>query len=131
MESSSFAGLGLDQLVDAEAHAPGPGELGGAEIAGGEIEQGQGRHWARDVEGGEVVVAFRRQRRVNCGSGGEDPGDFAADDLLGELGIFHLLADGDPVALAQQAGEVIVGGVVGHATHGHGTLFIPCGERYL
>ncbi len=80
------------------------------------------------MQGCQVVISFRSQGWIDGGAGGEDPGDLAADDLLGELGIFHLLADGDPVALAQKAREVVVGGVVGHTAHGDRPFFIPCRE---
>ncbi len=83
------------------------------------------------VERRQVVVSLRSQGWVDGGAGGEHPGYLAADDFLGELGVLHLFADGDPVALAQQPGEVVVGGVVGHSAHGHGALFIPCGQGDL
>ncbi len=53
----------------------------------------------RGVERGEIVVALRALRGIERGAGREDARDFAADDLLRELGVFHLLADGDAVAL--------------------------------
>ncbi len=57
--SSSSLGCGLRQFVDAERPAAWPGELRGAEVAGGEIEQGQGRAFAgRTCEAREVIVAF-------------------------------------------------------------------------
>ena len=55
---------------------------------------------------------------VEGGAGGQHAGYFAANDLFGELGVLHLIADGDAVALAQQAREVGFDGVVGNAAHG-------------
>ena len=65
-ESSSSLGWALISSSTQKPMLPGPGELGGAEVAGGEIEQGQGRHWAGDVQGGQVVVPFRSQRRIEA-----------------------------------------------------------------
>ena len=72
----------------------------------------------RDVERGEIVVALRALRGIERSAGREDTGDFAAHDLLRELGVFHLLADGDAVALLQQAADVALYGVVGDAAMG-------------
>jgi hypothetical protein len=62
--------------------------------------------------------------------GGDDAGDFAADDFFAGAGSFHLLADGDAVAFGDEAGEVAIGGVVGDAGHGDGLfgVFIAGGE---
>ena len=99
-------------------------ELRRPEVAGGQIQQGQRRNLTRNVQSRQVVVPFRRQGGIDGSARCEHARDLAADDLFGELGILHLFANGDPVALAQQAGEVIVGGVVGHPAHRHRALFI-------
>ena len=126
------------QFIEAERGGGFAGELGGAEFAGGEIEQGEAgaRLLAsalrgRVVDGGEVVVALGALRGIERGAGREDAGDFAADDLLGELGVLHLLADGDAVALMQQAGDVGFDGVVGNAAHGHLAFAVARGEGDL
>ena len=51
--------------------------------------------------------------------------------FLASLRIFHLVADGDAVALLNEARDVAFGGVVGHAAHGDGrALFLVArGER--
>ena len=116
---AAVAGLGLDQFIDAEAHTPLASELRRPEVAGGQIQQGQRRNLTRNVQSRQVVVPFRRQGGIDGSARCEHARDLAADDLFGELGILHLFANGDPVALAQQAGEVIVGGVVGHPAHRH------------
>ena len=65
--------------------------------------------------------------------GRKNASDFAADDLLRNFGIFHLLADGDLESLADQLGDVAFGCVIGHATHGDGDPFflISGGQRDL
>jgi len=109
----------------------GAGELGGAKVSGGEIEQGDGGGVGGDVERAEEVVLLLAEGGVKRGAGGEDAGDLAADDLFGELGVFHLLTDGDAEAFAQESLEVALGGVVGDAAHGHGALAVAGGEGDL
>ena len=80
----------------------------------------------------QVIVLVRAQQvRVDRGAGRDDAGDLALDQLLGQLGIFHLVADGDAIALLDQARDVAFGGVVGDAAHGNGrALFLVArGER--
>jgi len=106
-------------------------EFGGAEFSGGEVEQGDCRCWAVFVEGGEEVVLFLAECGVECRAGGEDACDFATDDLLGELGVFHLFADGDAETFAQQALQIPFGCVVGDAAHGDGAFAVAGGEGDL
>ncbi len=146
-----LAGPGHEDLVDGLLAGGGPGELGGAEFAGRNVEQGDGADRlvrsgsarplfqrvgfgveagfrigerffgmaGRDFKiGGQKIVLFLAECGVERGARGKDAGDFAAHDLFGELGIFHLVADGDAVALAQEAREVGFDGVVGDAAHG-------------
>ncbi len=40
--------------------------------------------------------------------------------FLGELGVLDLVADGDLVSLANELGDVALGGVVGNSAHGEG-----------
>ncbi len=68
--------------------------------------------------GSQEIVLFLAECGVERGARRKDARDFAAHDLFGELGIFHLVADGDAVALAQEAREVAFDGVVGDAAHG-------------
>ena len=80
------------------------GKLGGAELAGGDVEQCYGVDGLAlgggFEEGGEEVVLLLRERGIERGAGGEDAGHFAADDFLRQLGVFHLVADGDAEAAA-------------------------------
>ena len=48
--------------------------------------------------------------------GGEDAGDLAFDQFAGD-GFGGLFGDGDAFAGLEQAGDVALGGVVGHAAH--------------
>ncbi len=58
----------------------------------------------------------------------DDARDFALDQFLGEPGVFHLVADGDAMALLDEARDVAFGGVIGHAAHGDGgALFLVAG----
>ena len=83
------------------------------------------------VQGGQKVVALGAVGRVDRGAGREDAGDFAANDLFGELGVLHLLADGDAVALAEQTADVAFGRVIGDAAHRDRALAIAGGEGDL
>ena len=94
------------------------------EGAGGEVDEGDAVVVAVAENSGEVVVAFGVEDVFfKDGSGGDDAGDFAADDALGLGGIFHLFADGDLDPGADKASEVHFGGVVGDAAHGDALAF--------
>ncbi len=71
-------------------------------------------------DGAEKVVLLRAELRVGGGAGGDHAGDLAAHQLLGELGVLHLVADGDLVSLADELGDVALGGMVGNSAHGQG-----------
>ena len=59
------------------------------------------------------------------GAGRHDAGDFAPDQFLGHARVFHLVADGDAEAFLDQARNVALGRVIGHAAHRDGlTLFL-------
>ena len=78
--------------------------------------------------GEEIILAGIEDGDVGGGAGGDDAGDFAANDLLAGAGLLHLFADGDFEAGANEAGEVNIDGVVRNATHGNGlALFAIAG----
>ena len=110
---------------------PGTGEFCRAEIAGGEVEEGESGGVVGEVDGGEVVALLGGEGGIEGGAGREDPGDFAADDFFCELRVFHLVADGDAITLAEQAGDVVLRGVVRDAAHGDVALFVASGEGDL
>jgi len=140
--SDDLAGTGLEDFINGLLASAGTGELGGAKFAGGDIEQSDGaesfgRFRGRFAAGvdlepcGEKVVLLLAERGIESGAGGEDAGDFAAHDFFSELGIFHLVADGDAITHAQQACEVAFDGVIGDAAHRLGTLTVARGEGEL
>ena len=103
--------------------------LAQGEDARGELDQGVGRAIVRfEVDAGECVggVALE-QGVVDERAGREDAGDGAIDDALGFLRVLDLVADGDAMALGDEAGEVVLRGVVGDP--GHGDALGPLGER--
>src|SRR5262249_27479003 len=123
------------------------GVFGNAEFASGDVEKGEGPDgWSGGgavlqfggsggrlgfKERGKEVVFILAEGGVERGAGREDAGDFAADDFFGELWVFHLFADGDAEAFAEEAGEVGFDGVVGDAAHGDLALAVACGEGEL
>ncbi len=100
--------------------------FGDAEFAGGDIDVGDGGARAGAADGGEeVVLARAHEVGIHGGAGRDDARDFAAHQFLGELGVLHLIADGDAVALLDEARDVAFGGVEGDAAHGDGVaLFL-------
>ena len=79
-------------------------------------------------ECGEKIIFVRVEGRISGGAGGDDTSDFASHQFcahlfLGELGIFHLFADGDFETFADEFADVAFGGVVRHSAHGDGNAF--------
>ena len=93
------------------------------EIAGGDIDPGEAQRPARIGDGGEVIMAAgveqallgQRARRHDAHHVAPDHRLGAA--LLGLGRILDLLADGDLEALADQLGEIALGGMHRHAAH--------------
>jgi hypothetical protein len=93
-------------------------QFGGQEIAGGQVHQRQAEDFSRRDNGGEKIVPLGHEHAlVEMRAGGEDLGDLALDELAGP-GFLELLADGDLATGFEDAGDVIVGGVVRQAAHG-------------
>ena len=130
-----FGGTHAREFVERERPGRRAGELGGAEFAGGEIERGDAYGpdivFAGSGYAGEPLAFAGVECGVDCGARGEDTRDFAADDGLGGLGILHLLAEGDAVALSQKALEVGASRVVGNSAHGDGLGLVARGEGEL
>ncbi len=130
-----FGGTHAGQLVQRQRPRRGPGELSGAELAGGEIKRrgphGRSRAVAGSRDAREPLAFARVERGVDRCPRGEDARDLAADDGLRGLGILHLLAQRDAIALAQQALQVGAGGVVGDPAHGYGFGLVARGEGEL
>src|SRR6266481_1986170 len=81
----------------------------------------------------EIVFASVEEGDVGGGARGDDTHDFSANELLAWAGLFHLIANRDLEAGADQARDVAVGGVIRHTAHGNRlTLFaVARGERDL
>ena len=87
-------------------------------VDGGEAVAGFGFR-----EGGEVVRALVvEEGEIVDGAGGEDAGDLALDEFPGD-GLGGLLGDGDAFPGLEQAGDVVLRGVVGDAAHGCAAAF--------
>jgi hypothetical protein len=100
------------------------GEFAGEEFPGGEVESRDAisnaavRRTDRGDGGEEVVLLGLELAGVEDAAGREDLRDLALHDLA-RLGRFHLIADGDAAAGFEELRDVALGGVVGHAAHGH------------
>ncbi len=130
-----LAWAGFHDFVDGLLARGWAGELGGAEFTGGDVEEGNGADLfpaeAGFVERGKEIVLLLAERGVERCAWRQDPGYFAADDLFSELGVLHLVADGDAVALAEEAREIGFDSVIGNPAHGLGALAVACGEGEL
>ena len=85
----------------------------------------------RSRDAGEPLALAGVERCVDRCARREHARDLAANDGLGGLGVLHLLAQRDAIALAQQALQVGAGGVVGNPAHGHGLRLVARGEGEL
>ena len=91
--------------------------------AGRDIDPGQRRLAAHFVKGGEEIVPARVEQAVFGERTGGDEADDAAFHhrfraaLLGFRRVFHLLADGDAEALANERQQVAFGRVHRHTAH--------------
>ena len=109
------------------------GEEGGGELAGGHVAHAQAGAGRVPVDGAdEVVPPLLQHGGVHHRAGGDNADDVPVHQPLGGGRVLHLLADGDFVPLGDEPGDIGVGGVVGHPTHG-GALFrrlvpVPGGE---
>jgi len=95
------------------------GEDGCAERAGRNIAEGRAIDAVFAVDAGVVVVfRFVEHRALGHSAGGHDADDVALHKTLSERRVFHLLADGDLVALLDKTRDIAFGGVERHAAHG-------------
>ena len=99
-------------------------ELRHAKFAGGDVDVSDRRPIARARHRREeIILARAHQVGVHGGAGSDHARDLAAHQLLGLLGIFHLVADGDPMAFLNEARDVAFGRVEGDAAHRDGGAF--------
>ena len=100
-------------------HILGVGAHRGEKRAGGNVAEGKAEFPAFPVNAADVVVFVLVQHTAfGDGAGGDDAGDVSLHQPLGGGRVFHLLADGDLVALLHQPGDVGVHAVIGDAAHG-------------
>src|SRR5260370_4067496 len=65
----------------------------------------------------EIIFAGVEDCAVSSSTRSDDPHHFAPHEFLARAWLFHLIADGDFEAGANQARDVAFGGVVRNATH--------------
>ena len=88
------------------------------ERAGRHVAECEAAHAVLGEEAGIIVVLRLRQHRAFCdGAGRYDPDDVPLHQPLGQRGIFHLFADRDLIALCDEARDVALRRVIGHAAH--------------
>ena len=125
------------QLVFQVVHGLRPRRKGGdIELAGGDVAQAQPQRPGVGVHPADVVVfPLLQHGGVDEGAGGDDADDVPVHQPLGQGRVLGLLADGHLVALGDEAGDVALAGVVGHAAHGgallRGLVPVPGGERQV
>ena len=93
------------------------------ELTGGNIREGK----ARPVRGKadrqqEVVRPLVQHIALDNRAGGDDAGDAALHQALGQGGILHLLANGDLIAAADELFDIVVHSMMRHAAHGSALL---------
>ncbi len=116
-----FARVDPGQLVE---QALGGGRLGGAEIAGADVDEGQAEPVAAVASHCRHVVGRARFQRffVENHPGRDDANHAPLDQALDQFGVFQLLADGHPMAQLGETGNIAARRVVGDPAHGHGIL---------
>ena len=134
-----LAGSGQQQRIDGLCPGIRAVKLRGAKLARRHIQQ---RERANRFSGScapgrcivkrrEKVVLFLPQPRIERRSRRQHARHLAPDDFLGKPGVFHLVAQSDAIALAQQAHQVLLHGVVGNAAHGNAALPVARRQRQL
>ena len=110
---------GQAQEFPAQPLHPGGGlEMGGREVPGGQVDAGQGHRLPDPANAHQVVVGgLLQQVFVGDRPGSDHLDDFPAGDP--GPGKLQLLADGDLAPGLEQAPDVALHGVIGHAAHRH------------
>ena len=94
-------------------------QLGDMRRTGGNVRKAQARLFALEVQAGNVVVAVVLQHTAfNDRTGGDHTDDIPLDKPLRLGRVLHLFADGDLIALGNQARHIALVAVEGHAAHG-------------
>ena len=107
-------------------------ELGSAfgHVAIGVADVKQACDKVRRNGGKEIVFANIEDAKIGCSAWGDDAHDLAAHEFFAGARLFHLVANGDLEAGANQSGEIAFCGVIGNAAHGNGIIsfLISCGQ---
>ena len=109
-------------------------QLSAEHLAGGNIAEAHtGTPGVQINRSDKVVAGLFQHGAFQHGAGGDFPDDLPAHQALGLCRIFHLLTDGNLVALGHQTGDIALGAVIGHTAHGCPLSLsaIPAGESQI
>ena len=113
----SLAGRKAAELVDDVLHGALE-EISREELTCGDVAEGDRAGGRRERHGGKIVgLALLEHRGVRDRAGRDHADHVALDEPLRRRGVFHLLADGDLVALLDQPRDVGLRRVERHAAH--------------
>ncbi len=95
------------------------GKLRSTKLSGGDIQERAAQVVIIAVRNGKekIVLTCRKNIGVRDRAGCDDTGDSPLYQFHTFLRRFHLVANGDLIAFAEQAGNIAVRGVVGNAAH--------------
>ena len=114
-----LAGVVAAKLCDDRRGDLFPLQLGNVGRAGGDVSKAEARRAALQEDAGDVVVlVILKHTALDDGARRDHPDDVPLDEALGLGRVFHLLADGDLIALCDEAGHIALVAVKGHAAHG-------------
>ncbi len=114
-----LARAGGPDLVAKAVEAGGAVPLRDGELAGGGLQPRDAEARRAGLDGHQVGGLGRVEGGgLELRAGGDDPDDLALHDAPRRARVLHLLAEGHPEALADEAGDVGGGGVVGDPAHG-------------
>ena len=123
------------QLIHQLRPGRGSGKLRRAKLPCRQVQQRQSHAGCAARSPGadarQPVALLGPQARVDHGPRRKHPRDLAPDDLLRQPGVFHLIAQGDAVALAQKPLDVLFGRMVGNAAHRLLLLAVARGQSQL
>ena len=118
MRHKNLGGCDTDHLIE---QCLSRGQFRDTELAGAQVGASQTEspsRLLRGEDGGREIVTLLLESRVLEGSGTNDPGDLAADELS-RLDLAHLLAQRDAAPGGQQFLHVAARGVIRNAAHRH------------
>ena len=119
----NFARTQLLQLFHNATFGIRPLEFRRAKFASRKIQRRQSYRAGRSRQRRQKIIFFRAHAGIDRRPRRKYPRDFASHQLRRCAGNFHLLADRNFKALAQQLGKIVFRRVIGHAAHGDGVVF--------